>query len=389
MFKTNRRIFLQSFAAGAGTLAASQSFATGTDGHAAGYDVSAASEYLKTIPRKSGDPVVFTASLDKGPIKATSGGWAREVTMRGLPIATDIAGAHLFMNAGGSREMHWHNSAEWAYIVDGHCQVTVVDPESVAEVVNLGPGDLWYFPKGHGHAIQTLGPAPCHAILAFDDGLYSEHGTFGISDWMSRYNTEALSQAFGVSAEAFAQIPKAETYIMQGDVLPLDGPQARSARELDHARTHRYALMAQKPRVSTPGGALYIASSKEFPMSTTLTGMVLKLKRGAMHEPHWHTDANEWHYVLKGRTRSSSSHLTNASLWPSFRRANAPTSRAIAGTPFKTSVRTMRKSSACWTALPTTRARCRIGWQRRRGTCWPIISACPKNPSRTSTGNAW
>ena len=37
--------------------------------------------------------------------------------------------------------------------------------------------------------------------------------------------------------------------------------------------------------------------------STTLTGMVLKLKRGAMHEPHWHTDADEWHYVLKGRTR--------------------------------------------------------------------------------------
>ncbi|HEX9587663.1 MAG TPA: hypothetical protein VGA15_07955, partial [Bradyrhizobium sp.] len=93
MFKTNRRIFLQSFAAGAGTLAASQSFAAGSDGHAAGYDVSAASEYLKTVPRKSGDPVVFTASLDKGAIKATSGGWAREITTRGLPIATDIAGA--------------------------------------------------------------------------------------------------------------------------------------------------------------------------------------------------------------------------------------------------------------------------------------------------------
>jgi oxalate decarboxylase len=303
MFEANRRIILQSIAVGAGTFAASQSFAVGNDGHAAGYDVSAASEYQKTIPRKSGDPVVFTASLDKGPIKATSGGWAREVTMRGLPIATDIAGAHLFMNAGGAREMHWHNSAEWAYIVDGHCQVTVVDPEGVAEVVNLGPGDLWYFPKGHGHAIQTLGPSPCHAILAFDDGLYSEHGTFGISDWMSRYDTKALSQAFGIGAEAFAQIPKAETYIMQGDVLPLDGPQARSARELDHARTHRHAMMAQKPKVSTPGGALYIASSTDFPMSTTLTGMVLKLRRGAMHEPHWHTDANEWHYVLKGRTR--------------------------------------------------------------------------------------
>jgi len=303
MFERDRRFFLQSVALGAGALASSQSLAAAPDGHAAGYDVSPASEYLKTVPRKSGDPVVFTTSLDKGPIKATSGGWAREVTTRGLPLATDIAGAHLFINAGGAREMHWHNSAEWAYVVDGHCQVTVLDPEGQFEVVNLGPGDLWYFPKGHSHAIQTLGSSPCHAILAFDDGLYSEHGTFGISDWMSRYDAPILSQALGVPAEAFAPDPKAETYIMQGEVLALDGPQARIARALDRDRSHRYALMAQKPRVNTAGGALYVASSKEFPVSSTMTGMVLKLKRGAMHEPHWHADASEWHYVLKGRTR--------------------------------------------------------------------------------------
>jgi oxalate decarboxylase len=303
MFEADRRFFLRSVAIGAGTLAASQSLAATPDGHAAGYDVSPTAEFLKTIPRKSGDPVAFSTSLDKGPIKATSGGWAREVTTRGLPLATGIAGAHLFINAGGAREMHWHDSAEWAYVVDGHCQVSVIDPEGQLEVVNLGPGDLWYFPKGHSHAIQTLGTNPCHAILAFDDGLYSEHGTFGISDWMSRYDTPSLSQALGVSAEAFAAIPKAETYIMQGEVVPLDGPQARAAHGLDRDRTHRYALTAQKPRVSTPGGALYVASAREFPVSSTMTGMVLKLKRGAMHEPHWHAGANEWHYVLKGRTR--------------------------------------------------------------------------------------
>jgi oxalate decarboxylase len=199
--------------------------------------------------------------------------------------------------------MHWHQSAEWAYVVDGHCQVTVIDPDGALEVVNLGPGDLWYFPKGHSHAIQTLGAAPCHAILAFDDGLYSEHGTFGISDWMSRYDSAALSQAFGMPVDTFAPDPAAETYIMQGEVLALDGPQARVARALDRTRTHRFSLLTQKPRISTAGGALYVASSKEFPMSTTLTGMLLKLKRGAMYEPHWHPNANEWHYVLKGKTR--------------------------------------------------------------------------------------
>jgi oxalate decarboxylase len=52
MFEANRRIILQSIAVGAGTVAASQSFAVGNDGHAAGYDISAASEYLPGFSRR-------------------------------------------------------------------------------------------------------------------------------------------------------------------------------------------------------------------------------------------------------------------------------------------------------------------------------------------------
>ena len=144
--------------------------------------------------------------------------------MRSLPIATDMAVAHLFLNPGGSREMHWHNSAEWAYIVDGHCQVTIVDPEGLAEIVNLAPGDLWFFPKGHSHAIQTLGSTPCHAILAFDDGLYSEHGTFGISDWMSRFDKEVLAQAFGVAPKAFTQFRRRRPTSCRAKCLPWTAP---------------------------------------------------------------------------------------------------------------------------------------------------------------------
>src|SRR5438552_16851295 len=72
MFEADRRIFLQSFAIGAGSLATSRGFAAAPDGHAAGYDVSPASDYLKTIPRKSGAPAVFTPSPAKRPTKAMS-----------------------------------------------------------------------------------------------------------------------------------------------------------------------------------------------------------------------------------------------------------------------------------------------------------------------------
>ena len=245
----------------------------------------------------------FTASLDGGPIKATSGGWARDITTRSLPIATGIAGAHLFLNPGGIREMHWHDSAEWAYILAGHCQVTVVDPEGETEVANYGPGDLWYFPRGHSHAIQTLGSEPCHAVLAFDDGLYAEHGTFGLSDWISRLDPGMAAQVTGLSTETLAKLPPAEVYIRQGEIIGRDSPQARATQVLNRKSTHRYQLMAQQPRVKTARGTIHVASAKEYPVSTTLTGIVTRLEAGAMHEPHWHTHANEWHYLAKGKVR--------------------------------------------------------------------------------------
>ncbi len=303
MIDTDRRTFLGGLALAAGGLATSAALALGNDGHAAGYDVATASEFLPVIPRRTGDPVTFTISLDRGPIKATSGGWARDITTKNLPIATDIAGAHLYLNPGGVREMHWHNSAEWACILAGYCQVTVVDPEGETEVANYGPGDLWYFPKGHSHAIQTLGSEPCHAVLAFDDGLYGEHGTFGLSDWMSRLDPAMLAHVLGMSKSALSKIPAAEVYIRQGEVIGRDSPQARATTVLSPERSHRFSLTAQTPRVSSPGGALYVASAREYPISTTITGWLLRLKPGAMHEPHWHPNASEWHYVSRGRIR--------------------------------------------------------------------------------------
>jgi oxalate decarboxylase len=72
MTPTDRRTFLGGLALAAGTAAATP--VLGKDGRAAGYDVAPAFDHMPLIPRKSGDPVIFTASLDKAPIKATSGG---------------------------------------------------------------------------------------------------------------------------------------------------------------------------------------------------------------------------------------------------------------------------------------------------------------------------
>jgi oxalate decarboxylase len=320
MISATRRLFMGS--ASFGLIAPgfrSASAAIPADGHAAGLDVAPAPQPLALIPRKPGEAPPFTASLDRAPLKQTSGGWAREITSRTLPIATSLAGAHLFVNPGGCREMHWHNSDEWALVLGGHGQVTAMDQTGDMEVVNVAPGDLWYFPRGHAHSIHTLGDQHLHAVLVFNDGLYAEHGTFGLSDWMSRMEPAELAQALGVAPGALAGLPIGETYIMQGAVLALDGPQAQAERPWPAERSHRYRLMDSKPGLATPGGMIYSATQARFPM-TAMAGLVTHLQPGAMQQLHWHTEANEWHYVIQGKVRftlfGADKHLAVAELGP-------------------------------------------------------------------------
>src|SRR6185436_16795111 len=52
-----------------------------------------------------------------------TGGWAREVTVRELPVAKELAGVNMRLKAGGVREMHWHKEAEWAYMLAGRARI--------------------------------------------------------------------------------------------------------------------------------------------------------------------------------------------------------------------------------------------------------------------------
>lgn len=302
-----RRGFVGTLAAGAAGLVAGRAGAEAQagagDGHAAGRDAAPFAGGTALLPRKPGDAPGFTASLDRAALKATSGGWAREITARQLPIATGLAVAHLFLNPGGAREMHWHNCAEWAYVMAGRAQATVVDPDGTVEVFNVGPGDLWYFPRGYAHAIQTIGSDPCHALLAFDDGLYSEHGTFGISDVMSRLDVATLAQCLGVPASSLGTVPKGETYIMQGEVIPADGREALAAQPREPAKSRRFNLLGAAPAAASAGGTIHAASAAEFPASAGMSGLLIRLMPGATQELHWHPDANEMHYVASGRAR--------------------------------------------------------------------------------------
>jgi oxalate decarboxylase len=242
----------------------------------------------------------FRFAMGSQPAKTYPGGWAKEATVAEFPVSDKLAGVLMQLAPGGLRELHWHaNAGEWAYVIEGRCRVTTIDPDNRAEVVDFGPGEIWYFPRGHGHSIEGLGDKPCLFILVFDNGYFSEFGTFSISDWVGHTPADVLAKNFGVPAATFAAFPKSEVYIALGpDPTPLPPPGSINTGPL----THRYDMHAQAPETFA-GGEMRIVSEREFAISTTVTGALLTIRPGGMRELHWHPNAAEWQYYLKGKGR--------------------------------------------------------------------------------------
>lgn len=241
--------------------------------------------------------------LGKMPMKAYEGGKSNEATAVDFPISKGLAGVNMFLKPGGLRELHWHaNAAEWSYVVAGHCRVTVIDPQGRSEIKDFGPGDVWYFPRGHGHSIQGIANEECQFILVFDNGYFSEFATFSLSDWIAQTPKEVLAKEFGMPVSAFDKFPKSEVYIAQGPVpttLPAEPP---PASQNPPPLTHRFSLGAKIPTLFA-GGSFNLVTQKEFPISSTMSGAILKLKPLSIREMHWHPNADEWQYYLKGRAR--------------------------------------------------------------------------------------
>jgi oxalate decarboxylase len=108
-----------------------------------------------------GNMPLFWGSFNNAPKRIQDGGWARQVTEADFAISEAVSGVNMRLGPGGIRELHWHLAAEWGYMTNGFCRVTVLDPQGRAYVQDVKEGDLWYFPAGYPHSLQGLGPAGC------------------------------------------------------------------------------------------------------------------------------------------------------------------------------------------------------------------------------------
>lgn len=247
-------------------------------------------------------PFKYPFSLARKRIE--SGGWTRQVTIRELPISKDIAGVEMRLTAGGVRELHWHVSAEWAFMLYGNARITGIDSNGRSFVSDVGEGDLWLFPPGIPHSIQGLGPDGAKFLLVFDDGNFNEFETFLLTDWLAHTPKEVLAKNFNVPGSTFDNVPQKELFIFQtgmpGD-LKQEQAQA-SAGTAEVPRSFDFRPSQMKPTKTTHGGEVKIIDSGNFPV-TPISSAIVRLKPGGLRELHWHPNSAEWQYYVSGKGR--------------------------------------------------------------------------------------
>ncbi|KAK8049648.1 hypothetical protein PG994_011378 [Apiospora phragmitis] len=240
-------------------------------------------------PGTGSDPGRVRICFADSHVRIEEGGWTRQTTVRELGSSVELAAVNMRLDEGVIRELHWHKEAEWAYILDGEVRVTAIDYEGGNFMDDLKKGDLWYFPSGVPHSLQGLSPNGTEFLLIFDDGNFSEESTFILSDWLAHTPKSVIAKNFDLAPEIFAHIPDSEKYIFQGT----------NPGSIEEERPTGKGVKKSKRAV----GKVRITDSKNFAVSKTVAAAHVTIQPGAIREMHWHPNADEWSFFIKGRAR--------------------------------------------------------------------------------------
>jgi oxalate decarboxylase len=152
-------------------------------------------------------------------------------------------------------------------------------------------------------AIRSRGSAPGRASSCWcsttDISLSSARSRSPIGSATRR---PRCSKNFGLPASTFTEFPKKEVYIATGPVPPPLAEEPAPGSLNAPPLTHKYQLLAQSPQIF-PGGTKRTVSVLELPISTTMTGALLVIKPGSLRELHWHPNAAEWQFYIRGSGR--------------------------------------------------------------------------------------
>ena len=208
--------------------------------------------------------------------------------LHGMALAT------ITLKKGGLREPHWHpNANEMTYCLEGKALITLFSPGNTRDTFTLEAGEVVYIPRGYIHHIENIHAGESRFILGYD---HDRPEDLNLSSSVGSMAARTLSATFSSEETLFDKVKKnaKDVFISKRKGL------ARMASTPNH---NKFNLERINPQIDTKGGSARIANNKSFPAVQHLALFSLRIVKKGVREPHWHPNAIELNYVVKGKAR--------------------------------------------------------------------------------------
>jgi oxalate decarboxylase len=107
-----------------------------------------------------------------------------------------------------------------------------------------------------------------------------------------------------VPESTFSKVPTRELFIFPRELPGSLEDEKRQAQAVNGPIAHSFAFFTgqMKPTKETAGGSVKVVDRSNFP-AANIAAAIVTVKPGGLRELHWHPNADEWQYYVKGTAR--------------------------------------------------------------------------------------
>lgn len=226
--------------------------------------------------------------------KSYAGGTITHITSDQVPGFESISFSSLKLNKGGALEPIWHpNAQKIGYCIEGNALVSIRSPSAV-DTFTIQKGDVFFIPKGHIHHIANIGRGESIIKFAYN---HTKPEEMTLSSAVCSLSDDVFTATFQSPSGFFAGLKKSKKHDLITTLPPMKkAPQNISSR-------FKFNIEDSTKAVLTKGGYLQLATKTNLSVLDGLGILGFGLNPKGVVEPHWHTNAGELVYIVKGHTR--------------------------------------------------------------------------------------
>lgn len=223
-----------------------------------------------------------------------AGGTLIDVTGEQVPGFENISFSSLNLKKGGALQPIWHPKAhKIGYCLQGEAMVSIRTPTG-AEEFTVQKGDVFFVPKGYVHQVVNIGEKENIIAFAYN---HVKPEMMSLSNAVYSLSDDVFTATFNTQPSFFQGLKKVQKQDLIKTLSSLkNGHHTISSR-------FKFNIGDSSKSIMTKGGYLQLATKTNLPILDGLGILGFGLNPKGVVEPHWHTNAGELVYIVKGQTR--------------------------------------------------------------------------------------